>query len=146
MKNDYIDFDSRFFEKTGEFDSRKGGKIPFESSYEHEAMWLFDGDFSVKTFEKNAVPFSYIDPTTGEEIVTTFDFLVEMTDGSEKVIDIIPLVDLQNEEIIARTDAGEMIAEEDDRKYEVWSEPQLYGPNPEYMRSLIQFRFGLIKS
>lgn len=119
-------FEPKLHHLKGWHESAKAGRIYHRSSYEKRAFMLLDDDSAVRTYWAEKVKVYYYNPK--KDITSTYiiDLHVEYIDDSVKMIEVKPEKWLNDEVIIAKTEAAEVHARELGLVYEVWSEPFLF--------------------
>lgn len=132
-------FDPTLFHKRGEDETLKGGIVKSPNSYVFFAARALDRDASVKRFRHHAVRFSYWNPEKQKEGAGWIDFDVEMNDGSRRMIYVTPQQYLLTAVEEAMLEGAECVARQHKAHLIVWTEVDIFGPNPEYMKSVVRY-------
>lgn len=108
--------------KSGYFTSTKSGrKMFYRSSYELAALEKLDKDANVKDFKTE--PFSIVyTGLDGFEHRYHPDIIVELNDGTQKLIEIKPLSLKDKQENVLKEKVGRDFCEKNSLSFEIWTE------------------------
>lgn len=120
--------------KSGYFTSHRQNKkeIYYASSYEQKALNILETSSQVANFDRYKGRVPYIKPSTGLEHNYLPDFIVEMTDGSTKVIEVKAKWQLSEIDTRAKLEQAEKYFNEQGIKFEVWDEDVLEELNDDW--------------
>ncbi|MCK9459652.1 MAG: NUMOD3 domain-containing DNA-binding protein [Proteobacteria bacterium] len=124
----------------GWHESPKAGKIFFSSSYEKKAFLKLDEDLNVKTYYKEKIKISYYNPVKNFEANYLVDLEIQYIDDSIKWIEVKPAAWLDDEVIVAKHKAAQIIAEKSGVLFDVWCEVDLFGAvyNPKHIELFVE--------
>lgn len=132
-------FDEKLYFRRESFSSVKAGIVHCDNGLEYFLCRRLDVDPQVISFKVHHTRFQYFCPE--DEVVqeATFSFSVTMRGGQERLLYVTSqnLIDTSIEE--ARLEAAECRAHDLGASYELWTEPEVFGPNPSYMKSVIRY-------
>lgn len=120
--------------KSGYFTSHRQNKkeIYYASSYEQKALNILETSSQVANFDRYKGRVPYIKPSTGLEHNYIPDFMVEMTDGSTKVVEVKAKWQLSEIDTRAKLEQAEKYFNEQGVKFEVWDEDVLEELNDDW--------------
>lgn len=113
------------------------GHVEAPNSYVAKAAYMLDGCQFVRKFQFQTIPFSFYDPDLDETRNGLVDFEVELTDGTVVFLQTMPAAFLDSESILNQIEAMELAAYQEDAQFELWTEHELFGTNPNYRESII---------
>lgn len=120
-------FEPKLHHRRGTYHCRRLLKtFVYRSSYEAKALRLLEDDLAVRMFDYEVVAVEYMKPDS--DIVSHYlvDFLVEMTDGSFRLIEVKPARWLEDATVQAKLNAGQARALEMGWEFEIWTENRLF--------------------
>lgn len=120
--------------KSGYFTSHRQNKkeIYYASSYEQKALNILETSSQVTAFDRYKGKVPYIKPSTGLEHNYLPDFIVEMTDGTKKVIEVKAKWQLSEVETKSKLEQAEKYFNEKKIQFEVWDEDVLEELNDDW--------------
>jgi len=129
-------FDPDLFYRKKTYHCAKG-HVESPNAYVTKACWMLDSCQFVKTFRFQSVGFSFLDPEEDETRNGLFDFEVEMTDGGIVLLQTMPAAFLDFDSIACQIEGMELSAYAEDVAFELWTEFELFGTNPQYREAII---------
>jgi hypothetical protein len=134
-----LTFAPTLFYRTCSQNCNKGGVVNAPNSYVFFLARILDQDRRVQSFRHQNERFEYWHPTLLRVDSSYFDFDVRCTDGSRRLLFVTPQSRLHTPPLDAMLEGAECAARALKAKFEVWTEMEIFGPNPEYMRSVIWY-------
>lgn len=130
-------FDPLLYRRKATYEAQKGGKIDYPNSYAYMAARALDGNHRVLSFQYNKVRFPV---SNGPSLIYQhFDFDVKHDDGNRTLAVITTCDSRYKEREEAIIEAAEAHADSLGALFELWTELELFGLNPDYMRSIVHF-------
>lgn len=131
-------FEPRYYQLQRPVRTCKGGVVRALTSYVYFAAMRLDRDRAVESFKHRGVRYDYYDPERGKARWGYCDFDVRLADARKLVfVTSCQFVGTPAED--CRIEAAECAASSLRAAFEVWTEVDLFGPNPAYMRSVVPF-------
>ena len=130
--------DFKLFSRQSRFRGLKCGEIQCLNSYVKIAAQRLEGNGEVIRFHYRIVPYEYFNPKLGKIGTNYFDFDVEYK-RERKLIQCVPDGLLTEDTMVCRLDAMELKALDLKLPLEIWGDEILFGTNPAYRESLINF-------
>jgi len=120
--------------KSGYFTSHRQNKkeIYYASSYEQKALNILETSSQVANFDRYKGRIPYIKPSTGLEHNYLPDFMVEMKDGSTKVVEVKAKWQLSEINTRVKLEQAEKYFNEQGIKFEIWDEDVLEELNDDW--------------
>lgn len=134
-------FNPELYLRSKDFFGSKCSNIRTLTSYDYVLAQRLEGDSSVRLFKYRSISYRYFHPETRRTKEDYCHFQVVDVDWSTTLVYVCPEVRLHREVEIAKIEAVEMVADELGYHFSIVTELDLFGSNPEYMRSLIEYMY-----
>jgi hypothetical protein len=132
-------FDPAVFARRDSYSCAKGGIIHAPNAYAYMMCRKLDADEHVKRFRHHTVRFPYWHPVLKREMGGYFDFDVTMLGGARRFLYVTPCLRVHTPIEEAMIEAAECVARDHKASFELVTEVEIFGPNPDYMFALIRF-------
>ena len=120
-------FNPNAHHRYGHHKSAKCEKAFYRSSYEKKAFMILDEMQDVKKYEVEKIKIPYWNPLEKTEAIFIVDILVELHDGSRKIIEIKPISWMNSLVNASKIDALKIWSEKEGVDCEIWDEHKLFG-------------------
>jgi hypothetical protein len=131
-------FDEPLFRRKQDYECAKSGKIACPNSYCLAVCFRLDGDPRVDSFRFGVVRYPYFDPSSGLTRYRHFDFDVRQGKG-RTLLFVTSQYYLHAHKEESQIEAAEAHADQIGARFELITEPELFGDNPGYMKSLLRY-------
>jgi putative component of toxin-antitoxin plasmid stabilization module len=127
-------FNPNAHHRYGYHKSTKCEKAFYRSSYEKKAFMILDEMQDVKKYEVEKIKIPYWNPLEKTEAIFIVDILVELHDGSRKIIEIKPISWMNSLVNASKIDALKIWSEKENVVCEIWDEHKLFGEVNTYQK------------
>lgn len=131
-------FDKEMFARKEDYECQKCGVVHCPNSYSYLLCFRLDADPNVVRFRHKTVRFEYYHPEHEAVEGAFFDFDVDDKRG-RRLLYVTAQIHLHTPVEEAMLEAADSAAHDLGAKFEVWTEVELFGPNPEYAKSVLNF-------
>lgn len=132
-------FDQATFHRRDEYRCDKCGVVRAPNSLVYMLCYRLDGDLRVKSFRHGNVRYEYYHPERRSVAGSFFDFDVRMLDGSRRLLYVTPCLYVHTPVEEAMIEGAECRARDLGAAFELWTEAEIFGPNPAYAKSVTRY-------
>jgi hypothetical protein len=133
-----VEFDPDLYYKKGRYTCDKG-EVDAPNCLVYFAARRLDADPQVTSFTTNGAAYQFYHPAKKTILQGWFDFDVRMKDHSRRLLYVTSAHFVQTRDEEAKIEGAECAATDHKARFELWTEFELFGEKPEYMRSVVRF-------
>lgn len=135
-------FDPQFFGWSNPFSCPKSGVVECPNIVLHFLCRHLESNPNIKQFGSSKRKFGFFDPKTGKIKTDYFSLEIVTKDQQNYLVYATSQAFLYDPAEESRIEAAEAEASRLKLKFLLVTEPEVFGPNPEFMRSIVNYIFN----